>query len=558
MHNDLDLWQLLAGLGLFLFGMHLLEDSLSQLAGRSFKRLLRRHTSPPIRGVLAGAVATAALQSSSVVSLIVLAFVATGIVSLAGALSIVFGANLGTTATGWIIATVGFKLNFEGIALPLIAAGGAGVAVLRAQTRATQFSKLLLGFGLMLLALAYMKSGVTAASRLFDPLALAGQPLIVFLFAGMLVTAIVQSSSATVMLTLSALNAEILTLPAAVAVAIGADLGTTSTALLGTLAGSAAKKRVAAAIILFNVVTDIAAFALLPYLLLFIANVLGISDPLFTLVAFHSLFNLLGLGFFLPFITPLSRFLDTRFRDSHGSLMRHINPNDLSMPAAALENIKRETARLVDQVAAVNQASFGLQAVHTLYNSPDDRAQVAIFSDGAAYEAGYAAAKELEGAILAYCLDLQKVQLDLAESARLNQLIQTSRNAIHSAKCIRDTVHDLHQLEQSESDTFHAFAQRFRDYVAAFYGEIDRLRTVMPAELAFETLVSMKKHNAELHQQMHETIFEDVRSDSLNRLQASTLLNVNREIYNSNDSILTALSDLLLEQHTAVNFAGIR
>ncbi|MBT8098055.1 MAG: hypothetical protein KJO19_13545, partial [Woeseia sp.] len=340
-------------------------------------------------------------------------------------------------------------------------------------------------------------------------------------------------------------------------VAIGGDLGTTSTSLLGAIAGSAAKKRVAAGIIIFNVVTDVVAFALLPYLILFISTVLRINDPLFSLVAFHSLFNLLGLVFFLPIITPLSRRLERLFRDSHGKLLRHINRNDLSLPAASLENIKRETARLVDQVAAVNQATFALKPMHSFYSNPDDRADVGIFTDIEAYESGYAATKELEGEILAYCLDLQKVRLNATESARLNQLIQTNRNAIHSAKCIRDTVHDLRQLEQSESDTFHAYARRFRDYVETFYNGIDSLRIVMPAEVAFETLVSLKRRNAELHKNMHKTVFDEIRNDRLNRLQASTLLNVNREVYNSNESLLTALADLLLEQQTAVSFTGI-
>ena len=111
MAAELDLWRIAAGLGLFLFGMHQLEAALKQLAGRSFKRFLRQYTAKPIRGVLAGAATTAALQSSSVVSLIVLAFVGTGVITLASAIGIVFGSNLGTTATGWIVATVGFKLD---------------------------------------------------------------------------------------------------------------------------------------------------------------------------------------------------------------------------------------------------------------------------------------------------------------------------------------------------------------------------------------------------------------------------------------------------------------
>ncbi|MDH3363937.1 MAG: Na/Pi symporter, partial [Gammaproteobacteria bacterium] len=244
MGEEFDLWRLAAGLGLFLFGMHELEHALTQLAGRSFKKFLRQYTAKPLRGVLAGAVTTAALQSSSVVSLIVLAFVGTGIISLASALGIVFGSNLGTTMTGWIVATIGFKLDIEALALPIITIGGFGVVWSAAGTRRAGLSHFVVGFGLMLMGLEFMKSGALVATTLFDPTALAGYPLIVFLLAGLLLTAVIQSSSATIMITLSALYAGAIPLESAAAIAIGADLGTTVTALLGSLAGSAAKKRV--------------------------------------------------------------------------------------------------------------------------------------------------------------------------------------------------------------------------------------------------------------------------------------------------------------------------
>ena len=282
MSEELDLWRLAAGLGLFLFGMHQLEQALTQLAGRSFKKFLRQYTAKPLRGVLAGAVTTAALQSSSVVSLIVLAFVGTGIISLASALGIVFGSNLGTTMTGWIVATIGFKLDIEALALPLITIGGFGVVWSATGTRRSGASHFVVGLGLMLMGLEFMKAGALIATTLFDPSALAGYPLIIFLLAGLLLTAIIQSSSATIMITLSALYAGAIPLDSAAAIAIGADLGTTITALLGALAGSAAKKRVAAAVVLFNVVADTIAFLSLKPLLRFITEVLAIGDPLFS------------------------------------------------------------------------------------------------------------------------------------------------------------------------------------------------------------------------------------------------------------------------------------
>ena len=121
--TEFDTWKFLAGLGTFLVAMFFVEIALKNLAGRSFKKFLRLHTTNPIKGIMWGTVVTATLQSSSVVSLMVLAFVGAGIIELRNAISIIFGSNLGTTFTGWIVASLGFKLDIEGLALPLIAIG---------------------------------------------------------------------------------------------------------------------------------------------------------------------------------------------------------------------------------------------------------------------------------------------------------------------------------------------------------------------------------------------------------------------------------------------------
>ena len=359
--------------------MHQLEQALRQLAGRRFKQFLRQHTAHPVKGVLAGALSTAALQSSSVVCLIVLAFVGSGVISLASAIGIVFGSNLGTTATGWIVATVGFKLDIEALALPLVALGGFGVVWLAKGTRRAALSQLVIGLGLMLMGLGFMKSGADGATALFDPRALSAYPPVVFLLTGFLLTAIIQSSSATIMITLSALYAAVIPLSSAAAVAIGADLGTTVTVLLGALAGSAAKKRVAVALILFNVITDTIAFISLHHLLYVVGSILGISDPLFALVAFHSLFNLLGILLFLPAVGFLSRRLGQAFTSSTKALLRHIRPGDIAVPEVAIEHMNQENLRLIDQAAALNQISFSLTPERSFYDSQADRIGVRVF-----------------------------------------------------------------------------------------------------------------------------------------------------------------------------------
>ncbi len=554
---EFDIWRLAAGLGLFLFGMHQLEQSLRLLAGRSFKKFLREHTAQPLKGVIAGALSTAALQSSSVVSLIVLAFVGTGIISLASAIGIVFGSNLGTTATGWIVATVGFKLDIEALALPLIAIGGFGVVWSRAGTKRAGFSHLAAGLGLMLMGLEFMKSGAISATALFDPAALSAYPTIVYLLAGFVVTALIQSSSATIMITLSALYAGVIPLESAAAIAIGADLGTTVTALLGALAGSVDKKRVAAAIVIFNVVTDTIAFIFLKPILHFITDVIGLADPLFALVAFHSIFNLIGIIIFLPLVGVLSGQLGRRFSDTDRSVLRHIRKSDLAVPEAAVENVNRETLRLIDQAAALNQMSFNLPVTRSFYSSDADRQGVPLFGEEGAHASGYAGIKQLEGEILSFALNLQAQPLEHDESERLSQIIPAIRNAVHAAKCLKDTHQDLHAFRESVDDCFNAWFDRFRDAVDEFYELSGSLRQAETPSHRFEVLVALKNKNEEVHASAHANIYREVSLGQLNEVQISTLLNVNREIYSSNHSLLAALADTLLDMQGAADYESI-
>lgn len=557
MTEELDLWRLAAGLGLFLFGMHQLEQALTQLAGRSFKKFLRQYTAKPLRGVVAGALSTAALQSSSVVSLIVLAFVGTGIISLASALGIVFGSNLGTTMTGWIVATIGFKLDIEALALPLITIGGFGVVWSAAGTRRAGLSHFVVGLGLMLMGLEFMKSGALAATGMFDPGALAGYPLIVFLFAGLLLTAIIQSSSATIMITLSALYAGAIPLESAAAIAIGADLGTTITAILGSLAGSAAKKRVAAAVVLFNVVTDTIAFISLKPLVHFITNIVGLSDPLFALVGFHSLFNLIGILIFLPAIPFLSRWLDSRFREDETPLLRHIKPGETAVAEAALQDITRETWRLIDQAAALNQATFDLPADHAFYESSDDRKGVDVFSDTVDYERCYDDIKQLEGEILRQVLILQGSALEPDESERLSQVIPSIRNAVHAAKSVKDVYEDLQMFRASVDDRFNAYFGQFREAAREFYGSLDSLQTSHSPSLRFAALIEIKGKSESVQQRMHRRIYNEVARGELSEVEISTLLNVNRELFVANHSLVSALADAMLNMDAASDFASI-
>lgn len=558
MSAEIDLWRLVAGLGLFLFGMATLERALRDLAGRTFKRFITQQTATPLKSVVVGTLSTVALQSSSVVSLIVLAFLGAGIVSLASAIGIVFGANVGTTATGWIVATLGFKLDIEVFSLPLVAFGAFAVVWAKPSLRIGGIGQLMVGLGLMFMGLDFMKSGAIAATQNFDPAALAERSLFVFLGAGLLLTAIIQSSSATIMITLSALYAAAIPLDAAAAVAIGADLGTVTTAVLGTLAGSVEKKRLVLAIVMFNVLANAIAFIFLDQLLYFISAMLGITDPLFALVAFHSLFNIIGVIVTLPLIVPLTRWLDKHFLDQEPPLLRHINKSSKSVPEAAVENIRRETYRLLDQVAALNQSVFALPPDASFYESKEDRQSTPVFADHPDFDQCYADVKQLEGDILTFALTLQREPLEPEESFRLGQLIPAIRNAVHSSKSVKDIREDLRSFEDSVNDRFHSYTNQFREAEREFYELLGRLARAELDTLRFEVLVDLKTKAEQLHARLHQRIYDEVRRGALSRIEISTLLNVNRELHASHLSLVSALADATLSMEAAIELESIK
>ena len=552
-----DFWQVLAGLGLFLFGMQQLEQALHHLGGRAFKLSLRRYVSNGPTAVLSGVVATAMFQSSSVVGLIALAFAATGIITLGGALGIVFGANFGTTMTGWIVALLGFKLDLEAIAYPLVGLGGIAFIWSAKGSRFSRFTQLAMGLGLMLSGLDLMKSGAASVSNLFDPATINAYPPITFLIVGLVITSLIQSSSAMIMITLSALYAGVISLPSAAALAIGADLGTTATVLLGAMFGAAVKRQVAMGLVIFTLVTDLLAFAALGPLLVVVESWLGIEDPLYALVAFHSLFNLLGVFLFLPLINPISRMLQARISSRVSSAMRYIQRDDLKVPEAAVDSVGFEAKHFISKAIDLNLKMFDLAGEYRPNAEHRKSDQPGFFTPVADIDVEYAELKRLEGEILRFVLKLQAESLKPAEAEQLDQSITAIRNAVHSTKCIKDIQQDLHKFLDAANDPFHAYYQRFRELVDEYYKELPHVRDVDFEPLVFEYLVQIKAKNEALHDALHKDIYRTAGSGSISEVEISTVLNVNREIYTSNIGLLDAISNSVLKPGELRDFQSL-
>lgn len=344
------------GIGLFLLGMILMTDGLKVLAGDSLRRVLARFAGGPVSAMLSGASATAVVQSSHATTLATIGFVSAGLLSFQQAVGVILGANLGTTSTGWLVSLLGLKLSVGKIAMPLIGVGA--LARLVARGKLAHAGLALCGFGVIFVGLDLLQGGMEQVATRFDPTrlpddSLGGRLLLVLI--GIAMTVIMQSSSAAVAATLTALSSGAINLDQAAAMVIGQNVGTSLTAALAAIGASVPAKRTALAHILFNVCTGIVAFTVLPLLAHGVEAAtqwFGSPDDAIALAAFHSAFNVLGIGIFLPLTGPFARLIEGLIRDKPGKLARHLDNSVANLPGVAVEAARRALAEIAGQVVA--------------------------------------------------------------------------------------------------------------------------------------------------------------------------------------------------------------
>jgi len=339
---------LAGGVGLFLLGMGLMTDGLKLAAGPALERILANSTKTRLRGLASGITVTALVQSSSAVTVAVIGFVNAGLLNLSQSLWVLFGANVGTTMTGWLVALVGLKFKIEALALPLIGIG----MILRLtgeRDRRGALGMALAGFGVLFLGIDMLKETFSGLSSDFQLPAGSGiLEILMLVLVGIVLTVLMQSSSASLAVALTAAQGGMIAAQGAAAVVIGANIGTTVTALLAAIGATANAKRAAAAHILFNLLTGVVALLLLPWLIALLGVLrewLGLDNAAAAKLAlFHTVFNVLGVLLIWPLANHLSRFLEARFVSADEDLGRpkYLDKTVLAVPALALDALAHE------------------------------------------------------------------------------------------------------------------------------------------------------------------------------------------------------------------------
>ncbi len=350
------LFPFFGGLGLFLIGMMLLSDGLVAFGGNVLKQALSRFTGTPAKAVVSGTLATVVVQSSSATTVTLIGFVSAGLISFSQAIGVLIGASLGNTATGWIVAGLGLKVNLGFYTLPLIGLGA--LLKLMAKGRLAEFGLAMAGFGMMFMGLNTLQEGMRGLATVFNFASLPsggyGANVLTLLF-GLALTAVLQSSTAAIATTLTALHTQTINFDQAAALVVGAAIGTTLTGVLVTIGGTIHAKRTAVAYILFNAVAGALAIALLPVLFWVIAWLgthAGLDPGAMSLAAFHTLFIALGVVIFLPVVPQFASLVERLLPEKGETLTQRLDDSLLAIPAVALEaaqrTLEQTTAHLLE------------------------------------------------------------------------------------------------------------------------------------------------------------------------------------------------------------------
>ncbi len=353
---------IVAGVGIFIIGMHFMEDGFKLFSGGMLEKVIAKTTDTIPKSISLGVIATAILQSSSLIAIIIISFLSAKLITLSSAIGVTFGSNLGTTATAWIVSYFGLKIDIAAFALPMVIFG---VIFRFFENKSTKgMGNILLGLGFVFLGIGYMKDGFEDLKEGIDLSQFAVEGylgVLIYIAIGIIATMILQSSSAMLALTITALATGQIMYLNAIALAIGANIGTTITAAMGAMVSNANSKRLAVGLVMFNTVTAFAVVFVLYYFVDFVdmmAGYVGISpdDYAMKLSLFHTFFNLFGLVIWAFFIPRLVTYLKTLFvedMETYISKPRYLNMNVVEVPSAAFEATKKEVIHLYENATEV-------------------------------------------------------------------------------------------------------------------------------------------------------------------------------------------------------------
>ncbi len=547
--------QISAGVAIFLFGVISLEEGFRAFTGGVLENLLRRSTDRLWKSLSMGVVTTTVMQSSSLVSVITISFLSAGLIGLTAGIGIIFGANLGTTTGAWLVAGLGMKVNISAYAMPLLVFG---VILLLQKPRSLKGAGYVLaGVGFLFLGIYYMKAGFESFKDGLDLAAYAVPGfagLLLYAGIGALATVVIQSSHATLVLIITALAAQQITYENALALAIGANIGTTITAIIGAMGANSDGKRLAAAHLLFNVVTGLVAIIAIRQLTATVdlfSDVAHIDADNYTLklAVFHTLFNLLGIAIMLPLtsrlVTALNRLFVTPLPTAVQA--RYLNESVMEFPEATLPAVRQEILRLYDHAFEV--MARGLDFSPEALRSDADLAVLVrqtahrdAFDIDEAYEQRI---KGLYGVIVEFISRAAQV----FPPGPAEQLFALRQAARHIVEAVKDTKHlrkNLSRHALSPNPNIRRQYDAIRMHLGSVLRELDRVREGAEGPAMALSLDSTRLGIEKFSESINNAIDQLIRDNRIAADVATSLMNDSGYAYDIARSLVAAGETALL------------
>ena len=486
-----DFKEIAAGVAIFLFGMLSLEEGFKAFTGGLLERILKRTTDRLWKSMSFGIVSTTIMQSSSLVSVLTISFLSAGLITLSEGIGIVFGANLGTTTGAWLVAGFGLKVKISAYAMPMLVFGI--ILIFQKSKSLKGVGYVLTGLGFLFLGIHHMKEGFEAFKDGIDLVAYAVpglKGLFIFTLIGVFATVVMQSSHATLVLIITALAAQQISYENALALAIGANVGTTITAILGAMSSNVAGKRLAGAHLIFNMVTGLIAIIFIGQFITaveYVSNHVGIAEDDYTLklAVFHTLFNLVGVAVMLPFIGRLVIFLEGLLRGKVKKVSEPYYLSDavLEIPDAAIEALRKETGHLFNNAIKIISSTLNLtpdeiRSDDNLIQLIDSKKRMVKTDIDDYYESRI---KPLYNAIVAFVSQAQ-VDADPDQLARLYDLRTASQDIVEAVKDVKHLQKNLVGFAVSDNASIQREYNAIRFQLAILLRKIEQIRSETETE----------------------------------------------------------------------------
>ncbi len=552
-----DFKEISAGVAIFLFGMITLEEGFKAFSGGTLEKILQKSTDKLHKSIGFGFVATAIMQSSSLVSVLTISFIGAGLIGLAQGIGIILGANIGTTTGAWLMAGFGLKVKISAYAMPMLAFG---VILIFQKAKALKgIGYILAGLGFLFLGIHYMKDGFEAFKASVDLASFAVdgfKGLMIFIGIGILATVVMQSSHATIVLILAALSVGQITYENALALTIGANIGTTITAVIGSLSSNIDGKRLAGAHFIFNVVTAVIAVIFIDqimYIVAVISDFLGIAADNHTLrlAVFDSFFKIMGVLMFVPFVDKLVSFLQSTVKSSSvkydikSDNAKYLNDATLELPATAMIAIKKETIHLYTNAFEIITHGLNLKRSNIVSAIPLDEVVKDVYSKSVIdiddfYNRNI---KGIYGEIIDFATKAQS-QMSTENIELLYKLKLANRDIVEAVK---DTEHLQKNLVKYSNSTNEHIKEQYniiKKDLAELLRDIDTISKMSEEDEIILLLSKVKVYLERYDILANGTLDNLIRKSLITNEMATSLMNDSTYAYNIGKNFI-AMSEIL-------------